>query len=122
MPTVKVESAVGDVCDPRDMDLPTVNVESAVGDVCDPHDMDLPTVEVESAVGDVCLWTKEQWWDVVAQCWQERRVRMLQEISNDNGKGGPQKVDGKDGQQGQAGKAWGTRRFICTCGGPIDIC
>ena len=50
--TVKVESAVGDVCDAHDMDLPTVNVESVVGDVCDPHDM--PTAKVESAVGDVC--------------------------------------------------------------------
>ena len=66
----------------QDMDLPTVKVESVVGDVCDQRDMDLPTVEVESAVGDVCLWTKEQWKDVLAQCWQERRARMLQEKGN----------------------------------------
>ena len=41
--------------------------------------------------------------------------------SNNLPQGGPKKVKGKDGQQGQACKAWGTRRFICTCGGPIDL-
>jgi len=52
MPTVNVDSAIGDVRDAHDMDLPTVNVELFFGDVCDPHDM--PIVEVGSAVGDVC--------------------------------------------------------------------